>query len=39
MSADKIIITQPRPYSGTPQRQAASFPSRPGAVQIFVPKP
>ena len=34
-----FLVRQPRPYSGTPQRQAASFPSRPGAVQIFVPKP
>ena len=33
------FLVRPRPYSGTPQRQAASFPSRPGAVQIFVPKP
>ena len=34
-----IFVRHPPPNTGPPQRQAASFPSRPGAVQIFVPKP
>ncbi|WP_296329178.1 hypothetical protein [uncultured Acidaminococcus sp.] len=34
-----FLVRQPRPYSSTPQRQAASFPSRPGTVRIIVPKP